>query len=268
MLLRTALSSLHAADRVAAHRAARGRGDPAAPHHGSLLYLLVAVSFGKYDFFGLAALAVPLLLYAAWRGVPVWPGTRAMALPVLFLLLVGAANPFFDRTPLAAFGRLAITGGMASLATLLLKGILCILAAHVLFGSIGTTGLGVGLAALRVPRPIVSVLVLCHRYLLVLLNETAAMREAHALRAPGARGIPPSAWGSFVGLLLLRSIDRSHEVHGAMLLRGFDGVLPLPRAVAASPGASAAHLALGAAILVFLRVVPVLTLVGNLACHA
>ena len=48
------------------------------------------------------------------------------------------------------------------------------------------------------------------------------MSQAYALRAPGKRGIAFRHWGSFMGLLLLRSVDRSREVYQAMLLRGYD----------------------------------------------
>ena len=49
------------------------------------------------------------------------------------------------------------------------------------------------------------------------------MNEAYKLRAPGQKGIHISAWGSFLGQLLLRSMDRAQELYGSMLLRGFQG---------------------------------------------
>ena len=48
------------------------------------------------------------------------------------------------------------------------------------------------------------------------------MTEAYHLRAPGQKGIHVSAWGSFLGQLLLRSMDRAQDIYSAMLLRGYD----------------------------------------------
>ena len=49
------------------------------------------------------------------------------------------------------------------------------------------------------------------------------MSEAYSLRAPGQKGIHISAWGSFLGQLLLRSMDRAEALYHSMLLRGFRG---------------------------------------------
>ena len=47
------------------------------------------------------------------------------------------------------------------------------------------------------------------------------MTDAYHLRAPGQKGIHISAWGSFLGQLLLRSMDRAQELYSSMLLRGY-----------------------------------------------
>ncbi len=49
------------------------------------------------------------------------------------------------------------------------------------------------------------------------------MTLAYKLRAPGQKGIHVSAWGSFLGQLLLRSMDRAEEIYTAMKMRGFNG---------------------------------------------
>lgn len=49
------------------------------------------------------------------------------------------------------------------------------------------------------------------------------MTDAYHLRAPGQKGIHISAWGSFLGQLLLRSMDRADELYQSMQLRGFYG---------------------------------------------
>jgi cobalt/nickel transport system permease protein len=61
------------------------------------------------------------------------------------------------------------------------------------------------------------------RYLSVLLGEASAINTAYMLRSPGSRGIKMKDMGSFLGQLLLRSIDRAERVYAAMKCRGFDG---------------------------------------------
>ena len=49
------------------------------------------------------------------------------------------------------------------------------------------------------------------------------MMNAYTLRAPGQKGIHVSAWGSFLGQLLLRSMDRAQQLYESMQMRGFRG---------------------------------------------
>jgi cobalt/nickel transport system permease protein len=78
------------------------------------------------------------------------------------------------------------------------------------------------------------------------------MTEAYHLRAPGQKGIQVSAWGSFLGQLLLRSMDRAQELYAAMLLRGYDGEFPYAEDRAFRP-ADAACLILSVAVFLSIR---------------
>ena len=70
---------------------------------------------------------------------------------------------------------------------------------------------------------LVTLLLLTYRYIGLMLNEVSVMTQAYKLRAPGQKGIHISAWGSFLGQLLLRSMDRAEELYNSMGLRGFAG---------------------------------------------
>ena len=70
---------------------------------------------------------------------------------------------------------------------------------------------------------LVTLLLLTYRYAAVLAEEANVMTQAYSLRAPGQKGIHYSAWGSFLGQLLLRSMDRAEELYSSMLLRGYHG---------------------------------------------
>ena len=124
-------------------------------------------------------------------------------------------------------GPLAVTGGMLSLGVLLAKGLFCFLAVWVLIASTGMEAVCAALQQLHCPRVLTTTILLIYRYIVLLLQEGNRLSTAYALRAPGQKGIQFRAWGSLLGQLLLRSIDRAQLVYESMQLRGFAGAFPL-----------------------------------------
>ena len=194
----------------------------------TVIYLVVLLSFHKYALAGVLLMAAyPILLFTlgdiAFR--PMW---RRMFIILIPVCLVGIANPFFDHTPIFA-GHPGITGGMVSLVTLLLKGVLAVSACYLFMVTTTMEDLCRALRKLRVPAVLVTVIMLVHRYLIVFAEEVDRMRTAYQLRAPSQKGVHFRAWGSLVGMLLLRSVDRAEAVYQAMTLRGFSGDFPADR---------------------------------------
>ena len=105
--------------------------------------------------------------------------------------------------------------------TLMLKGIFCLMMSFLLMATTKIDSLCAALRKLHVPAMLVSLLQLTYRYVGVMTEELAVMTDAYSLRAPGQKGIHISAWGSFLGQLLLRSMDRAQELFSSMMLRGY-----------------------------------------------
>ena len=189
----------------------------------TLLVLVLAVSFGKYDLPGLLGLFVyPLFMFIAGE-IRFADALKRVGLVFPLLLIAGIANPFFDRQELFRAGSVAVTGGMVSMATLFLKGVLCVLSAYILVATTSITGICRALRAAGIPKSIVTVILLIYRYLAVLLEEADRVTSAYALRAPSEKGIAIRAWGSLAGSLLIRSMDRAQALYESMLIRGFSG---------------------------------------------
>lgn len=130
---------------------------------------------------------------------------------------------------------------------------------------IATTGMEqicYALQLLHLPKVMSVVLLLTYRYLILLLQEGSRMSAAYALRAPHSKGIAFNAWGTLVGQLLLRSIDRAQTVYESMALRGFDGTFYLQRAADGKGALAFVLLSLGFC-LVF-RLLPVFAILGSL----
>ncbi len=148
-----------------------------------------------------------------------------MVLPLV--CAVGLLNPLFDRQIVVQVGTLAVSSGVLSMLTLILKGVFCLLASFLLMATTTIEAICRALRQLHVPKLLTNLLLLTFRYVGLLLSEVAVMQQAYSLRAPGQKGIHISAWGSFLGQLLLRSMDRAQALYESMELRGFSGEFPV-----------------------------------------
>ena len=214
---------LRAMDDLAAQDSALHRLAPLSKLIVTVAYILTVVSFHKYDFTGLLPMVLfPLLGYRV-SGIPVGTCFRKLRLVMPLVCAVGLLNPFFDRQILLRLGPLAVSGGVISMVTLMMKGVFCLMASFLLAATTPIEEICRAMRQLHMPKMLTSLLLLTFRYISVLLEEVAVMTEAYHLRAPGQKGIHVSAWGSFLGQLLLRSMDRAEALYESMLLRGFHG---------------------------------------------
>ena len=186
-------------------------------------YIAVVLSFPKYALAALTPMALwPVALFQV-SGVPVSTCFRKLRYVLPLVMAVGLFNPLFDRATLLYVGGTAVSGGVVSMVTLMVKGVLCLMASFLLMATTSIDCLCAALRTLRLPGMLVTLLLLTYRYTGVLTEELAVMTTAYHLRAPGQKGIHVSAWGSFLGQLLLRSMDRARELYDSMVLRGYHG---------------------------------------------
>lgn len=216
-----ALHELNEMDALAAQDSPIHRLHPAAKLLSTIAYILVTLSFDKYDLSGVFAMLLwPVLLFQL-SGIRVRTCFYKLRLVLPLVMAVGLFNPLFDRQVLLRLGPVGVSGGVVSMLTLMLKGVYCLMASFLLMATTGIDRLCAALRAWHVPGQLVTLLLLTFRYVGVMTGELAVMTEAYQLRAPGQRGIHFSAWGSFLGQLLLRSMDRAQELYASMLLRGY-----------------------------------------------
>lgn len=229
----------------------------------TVCFIVTVVSFPKYDFTGLAVMVLyPIILFQA-AGIPV--GTCFYKLRVVLPLVcaVGLVNPFLDRTPWMQLGNLTVTGGLVSMVTLMMKGVFSLMASFLLIATTPIDSLCAALRRLHVPSILTTLLLLTYRYIGVMLEQVSIMTESYKLRAPGQKGIHISAWGSFLGQLLLRSMDRAQELYDSMRLRGFRGDFFYANVPPCKPGSIVFCFACAASFLLA-RLVPITSLLGSL----
>lgn len=229
----------------------------------TFFYIAVVVSFSPYHLTGLLGMSIyPVVLFIAGE-ISVKDSLRRLRIVLPLVCCVGLFNPFFDRQIFVWIGGFGISTGMVSMCTLMIKGLLTVLAAYLLMVSTTIEEICYALRQFHVPRMIVTVIMLIYRYITLLMEEAQQMMQAYALRAPLQKGIHIRAWGSFAGMLLLRSMDRAQQVYESMCLRGFDGNFYIHRDDGFK-AVDAVYLGGWFLILSIFRIFPVFQLVGSL----
>jgi cobalt/nickel transport system permease protein len=130
-------------------------------------------------------------------------------------LMIAPAHPARSQFGLGIVASsILIKNGMALMAMLVLA---------------GTTPFPKLLAALRklgVPLVLIATLQFMDRYRHVLLDELSRMATARRARTFRRRHtLPWDLLGGLIGMLFLRSFERAERVHGAMVARGWTGII-------------------------------------------
>jgi len=83
------------------------------------------------------------------------------------------------------------------------------------------------LERLKVPSKITQMFLFTYRYIFVFASELSRMNTAMRARCfrPGTNLFTMQTYGNFVGVLLVRSFERTEEVYNAMISRGYKGEL-------------------------------------------
>ena len=224
--LDSALEDLGRLDAFARRDTWAHRLDPRVKILVTLVFVVIVASFPPRAVSGLLpCFAYPLFMLVAGH-VPLRILLRPLVLGLLLALAMGVANPYLDRELLRVGPGWSVAGGWLSLASIVVRTVLCIAAAVVLLATTGMERLSAGLARLGVPHVLVSQLLFVYRYLFLLGANSQSVSRARALRSCG-KPLGLSTFGSMIGHLLLRTLDRAERIHQAMCCRGFRGTIPL-----------------------------------------
>lgn len=177
----------------------------------TIIYLIVVVSFNRYEISGLLPFVIYPMVLILLAEIPAMPILNRLLMVEPLIIGIGILNPLFDPRGWITFASIMIKCGLTVTTCLIL---------------VSTTGLdkiAQALRTLKVPSIFVMQLLLTFRYISVLIEELSRMLRAYALRAPQQKGVRLKDSGSFAGQLLLRTFDRAQRVYDSMRLRGFNG---------------------------------------------
>ena len=221
-------------EELAARDTAVHRLHPAAKLATAVVTIVAVVSVGRYDLLGLVPYLFYPFLLMPLSETPYGPMLRRLALALPFSLLAGVSNVIFDTQTAFFIGGVGVSFGWIAFFTILVKSFLVVMAVLILVATTPMQELSAQMVRLKVPAVIVLVIMMTYRYISILLMEASSMMTAYQLRSPKAKGIRLGHMGSFVGQLLLRTMDRAARVYAAMKCRGYAG------AAGCSPGQKAA----------------------------
>lgn len=189
----------------------------------TIIYISIVVSFNKYNLSSLITMSIYPIIIFSTNDISFKDSLRRLRLVLPLVCFVGIFNPLFDREILISINGVCISKGMASMITLMVKGILTSFAAYLLIATTNIEKICYSMRRLHLPKIFVTQVLLIYRYIIVLLNEATHINEAYSLRAPNQKGIHYKVWGSLIGQLLLRSMDKADNIYESMCLRGYVG---------------------------------------------
>lgn len=173
-----------------------------------------------------AALVVSLALLVASR-LPLRQTLKRMAMMDGFILFMLVLLPFSvpGDAIFTLWGFAASWQGLWQAIEITLTANAVILSLMVLVGTIEPVTLGHALHRLRCPELLVHLLMFTIRYIEVLRAEYLRLRAAMKVRGfrPGTNWHSYRSFGYLVGMMLVRAIERSERILGAMKCRGFSG---------------------------------------------
>ena len=223
-------------------------------------YIVIVVSFNRYDVLGVVPFFIYTALACALADLPLMTLHKRFLIALPFCTFAGLTNFFLDRDIAFAIGGAGITFGLLSLIAIILRTYLCVMAVFILIAPTPFSSLTRELRRLRVPQIFITLIEMIYRYIGVLIDEAASMTTAYKLRSVASKGIAMKDMGPFVGQLALRSFDRGERVYSAMACRCFGGELP-ERAPLKMNGSDILVTLLLCAAFIVLRVFPVLNMV-------
>ncbi len=188
----------------------------------TILFIVLTVSFSKYDLIGILPMGLYLFLGFEIAELSIKDALYRLRVILPIVCIMGIFNPIFDTT-MITFAGITMRAGILSMLTLMIKGIYAVLASYLLIATTSIEMICYALRLVHIPNLLVTEILLIYRYISVLLEEVHRLTDAYKLRAPNQKGIHYKAWGPLAGQLLLRSIDRANNVYDSMTLRGYTG---------------------------------------------
>lgn len=169
---------------------------------------------------------VALLKTGAWF----WLGIYGAIAFFLSMLLRSPLKPLLKLlgAELIFLTFMALPLGFERASFVLTRSLICLFALNSCLLSLPPNSQAIALQSLPLPKAFKEIALLASHYLIILISEVAQMQQAAKCRGlKGTAGWLRYASAALIGALYLRSLDRSERVYKAMIVRGYQGQLPV-----------------------------------------
>jgi cobalt/nickel transport system permease protein len=188
----------------------------------TLLYIVLVISFDRYNISGLSGFAVYPAVLIALSGVPLKPLFFRFILALPFGLLGGIANIFYNTETAFVVAGVSVSYGVISCVSILIKTLFTVMAALILISTTRIADIAEQMIRFRLPPTFALSFIMTYRYISLFTAEVGTIFNAYILRS-GGKGVAMKDMGVFCGGLFLKSYDRADRIYSAMKCRGFDG---------------------------------------------
>lgn len=229
----------------------------------TIMYIILLTSINKYDLITTLTMGIYLWLISLVGEISITRCFKRLKIIFLLLIVLGIANPILDRNIITYIGIIPITTGMISMLTLILKGFFTVIASYLLITTTSIESICYALSIVHIPNILITIIMLIYRYIIVFLKEVERIWTAYHMRAPNQKGVNFKAWGSMIGSLMIRSIDKAQTVYQSMELRGFNPETFFVKEQKFNKN-DCIFLSLGILLLIIIRWIPLFELIGNI----
>ena len=229
----------------------------------TIIYIVLLTSINKYDLITTLAMGIYLAVISIIGDLSIKHCVKRLKGVFLLLIFIGIANPILDRSIITYIGVVPVTAGMISMITLVLKGFFAIISSYFLMVTTSIESICYALKTIHIPNILITIVMLIYRYIIVFLKGLQRLWIAYSLRAPKQKGINYKVWGSMIGSLMIRSIDKAQVVYESMELRGFNPDIFFIKEEKINR-ISLLYFTLIVILLIIIRFIPVFNIIGNI----
>ncbi|NFS83247.1 cobalt ECF transporter T component CbiQ [Clostridium botulinum] len=188
----------------------------------TIIYLIIVVSFSKYEISGLIPLILYPMILMILADIKITMIIKRLFVVLPFVICIGIFNPLLDHTSMLIIGNMYISGGWISFISILIKCALTVAASLILIATTGINKIALSLRLLKVPKLFVIEFLLTYRYITVLIEEVGRITRAYSVRSHIQKGIRFKDCGCLIGQLLIKTVERAERIYISMCCRGFE----------------------------------------------
>ena len=186
-----------------------------------IVFLFIVFILTTYNFIELVMYLILLFVLGKMGQIPFSKIIKRGMVGLPFSICIGISYLLFNHTMISFYGYM-VWEGIILCALVLIKTFLCIAFTYVLISVTTFHDLASELVYIKVPAIFVLQLEMTYRYIFVLLEEAFKMSQAYVLRSGDSAGVDIRHIGSFIGRLLMKSMNEADHVYQGMKCRGFD----------------------------------------------